>query len=32
MLIARHFDEAMLLRAARNLEQALGAHFKPSET
>jgi aspartyl-tRNA(Asn)/glutamyl-tRNA(Gln) amidotransferase subunit A len=29
-LIGRHFDEARLLRAARNLEQALGARFKPS--
>jgi aspartyl-tRNA(Asn)/glutamyl-tRNA(Gln) amidotransferase subunit A len=29
-LIGRHFDEARLLRAARNLEQALGADFKPS--
>lgn len=29
-LIGRHFDEARLLRAARNLEQALGVDFKPS--
>lgn len=29
-LIGRHFDEAGLLRAARNLERALGVNFKPS--
>ncbi|HEX5734347.1 MAG TPA: Asp-tRNA(Asn)/Glu-tRNA(Gln) amidotransferase subunit GatA [Blastocatellia bacterium] len=29
-LISRHFDEALLLRAAHNLEQALGLNFKPS--
>ena len=29
-LIGRHFDEARLLRVARNLEQALGVDFKPS--
>jgi aspartyl-tRNA(Asn)/glutamyl-tRNA(Gln) amidotransferase subunit A len=29
-LIGRHFDEALLLRAAHNLEQALGFDFKPS--
>jgi aspartyl-tRNA(Asn)/glutamyl-tRNA(Gln) amidotransferase subunit A len=29
-LIARHFDEAGLLRAAGNLERALGVDFKPS--
>jgi aspartyl-tRNA(Asn)/glutamyl-tRNA(Gln) amidotransferase subunit A len=29
-LIGRHFDEARLLRTARNLEQAVGATFKPS--
>jgi aspartyl-tRNA(Asn)/glutamyl-tRNA(Gln) amidotransferase subunit A len=29
-LIGRHFDEARLLRAARNLELALGVHFKPT--
>ena len=29
-LIGRHFDEALLLRAAHNLEQALGLDFKPS--
>jgi aspartyl-tRNA(Asn)/glutamyl-tRNA(Gln) amidotransferase subunit A len=28
-LIGRHFDEAKLLRAAHNLEQALGLDFKP---
>ncbi|HXG67655.1 MAG TPA: Asp-tRNA(Asn)/Glu-tRNA(Gln) amidotransferase subunit GatA [Blastocatellia bacterium] len=28
-LIGRHFDEARLLRAAYNLEQALGFDFKP---
>jgi aspartyl-tRNA(Asn)/glutamyl-tRNA(Gln) amidotransferase subunit A len=28
-LIGRHFDEASLLRAARNLEQALGLDFTP---
>jgi aspartyl-tRNA(Asn)/glutamyl-tRNA(Gln) amidotransferase subunit A len=28
-LIGRHFDEANLLRAAHNLEQALGLDFKP---
>jgi aspartyl-tRNA(Asn)/glutamyl-tRNA(Gln) amidotransferase subunit A len=29
-LISRHFDEARLLRTARNLEQALAVDFKPS--
>jgi aspartyl-tRNA(Asn)/glutamyl-tRNA(Gln) amidotransferase subunit A len=29
-LIGSHFDESRLLRAARNLEQAIGADFKPS--
>ena len=29
-LIGRHFEEALLLRAAHNLEQALGLDFKPS--
>jgi aspartyl-tRNA(Asn)/glutamyl-tRNA(Gln) amidotransferase subunit A len=29
-LIGRHFDEALLLKAAHNLEQALGLDFKPS--
>ncbi len=29
-LIGRHFEEAPLLRAAHNLEQALGFDFKPS--
>ena len=29
-LIGRHFDEAQLLSAAHNLEQALGFDFKPS--
>jgi Asp-tRNA(Asn)/Glu-tRNA(Gln) amidotransferase A subunit family amidase len=28
-LIGRHFDEANLLGAARNLEQALGLDFTP---
>jgi aspartyl-tRNA(Asn)/glutamyl-tRNA(Gln) amidotransferase subunit A len=28
-LIGRHFDEATLLKAAHNLERALGATFKP---
>jgi aspartyl-tRNA(Asn)/glutamyl-tRNA(Gln) amidotransferase subunit A len=29
-LIGRHFDEALLLRAAHNLEQAIGFDLKPS--
>ena len=28
-LVSRHFDEARLLKAAHNLEQAIGFDFKP---
>jgi aspartyl-tRNA(Asn)/glutamyl-tRNA(Gln) amidotransferase subunit A len=28
-LVSRHFDEARLLKAAHNLEQATGFNFKP---